>query len=98
MAVDATFLAKTKLELGVSYNNLDSVITDLIEEAILDLTATADIKSFTTSTADQLQQGAVILYVKWRWYGDDKYLTNYNDIKQKMALSGTYRSVVIDEE
>lgn len=98
MAVDATFLAKTKLELGVSYNNLDSVISDLIEEAILDLTATADIKSFTTLTADQLQKGAVILYVKWRWYGDDKYLTNYNDIKQKMALSGQYRSVVIDEE
>lgn len=96
MAVDATFLEKVKKELRVSFNTLDGQIGDLIEEAILDLTATADIKSFTTSTADQLQQGAVILYVKYRWFQDDKYLTAYNDMKQKMALSAKYRSVMIE--
>lgn len=98
MAVTAVFLAKVKTALRVSFNNLDSQITDLIEEAILDLTATADIKSFTTSNADALQTGAVIAYVSWKWLNDDRYYTAYNDIKAKMALSGTYRSVMVDEE
>lgn len=98
MAVTAAFLAKVKTALRVSFNNLDSQITDLIEEAILDLTATADIKSFTTSNADALQTGAVIAYVSWKWFNDDRYYTAYNDIKAKMALSGTYRSVMVDEE
>ncbi len=98
MAVDATFLNKVKTALRVSFNNLDSQISDLIEEAILDLTATADIKSFTTSNADALQTGAVIAYVSWKWLNDDRYFTAYNDMKAKMALSGTYRSVMVDEE
>ena len=98
MAVDATFLNKVKTVLRVSFNNLDSQISDLIEEAILDLTATADIKSFTTSNADALQTGAVIAYVSWKWLNDDRYYTAYNDMKAKMALSGTYRSVMVDEE
>ena len=98
MAVDATFLAKVKTAIRVSFNNLDSQISDLIEEAILDLTATADIKSFTTSEADALQSGAVISYVSWKWYNDDKYKVAYDDTKQKMAISGKYRSVILDEE
>lgn len=98
MAVDATFLNKVKTALRVSFNNLDSQISDLIEEAILDLTATADIKSFETSNADALQTGAVIAYVSWKWLNDDRYYTAYNDMKAKMALSGTYRSVMVDEE
>lgn len=98
MAVDATFLAKVKTALRVSFNNLDGQISDLIEEAILDLTATADIKSFTSANADALQTGAVISYVSWKWFNEDRYLTAYNDIKEKMALSGQYRSVMPDEE
>lgn len=98
MAVTAAFLAKVKTALRVSFNNLDSQISDLVEEAILDLTATADIKSFTTSNADALQTGAVIAYVSWKWLNDDRYYTAYNDMKAKMALSGTYRSVMVDEE
>lgn len=98
MAVDATFLAKVKTALRVSFNNLDSQITDLIEEAILDLTATADIKPFTSAEADALQTGAVISYVSWKWFNEDRYFTAYNDMKTKMALSGQYRSVMVDEE
>ncbi len=98
MAVDATFLAKVKMHLGVSYNNLDGKICDYIDEAILDLTATADIKSFTTSNADALQSGAVISYVSWKWWNDDKFFVAYNDAKQKMAISSAYRSVMLDEE
>ena len=98
MAVTAAFLAKVKTALRVSFNNLDSQITDLIEEAILDLTATADIKSFTSADADAIQTGAVIAYVSYKWFNDDKYFVAYNDMKTKMAVSGTYRSVMPDEE
>lgn len=98
MAVTAAFLTKVKNALRVSYTTLDSQIEDLIEEAILDLTATADIKPFTSASADALQTGAVIAYVSYKWFNEDKYFTSYNDMKTKMALSGTYRSVMTDEE
>lgn len=98
MAVDTAFLNKVKTALRVSFNNLDSQIGDLIEEAILDLTATADIKTFDSSNADPMQTGAVIAYVSYKWFGDEKYFTSYNDMKTKMALSGKYRSVANDEE
>ena len=98
MAVTAAFLAKVKTALRVSFNNLDSQITDLIEEAILDLTATADIKSFTSADADAIQTGAVIASVSYKWFNDDKYFAAYNDMKTKMAVSGAYRSVMPDEE
>ena len=98
MAVTAAFLAKVKTALRVSFNKLDSQISDLIEEAILDLTATADIKSFTSANADAIQTGAVIAYVSYKWFNDDKYFAAYNDMKTKMAVSGAYRSVMPNEE
>lgn len=100
MAVTTAFLTKVKTALRVSFTNtsIDSQISDLIEEAILDMTKTADIKSFTTSDADALQTGAVIAYVSYRWFQNDSYLTTYNDMKTKMALAGSYRSVMPDEE
>lgn len=98
MSVTTSFLATVKMALRVNFTNFDTQITDLIEEAILDLTETADIKAFTTSDADSLQTGAVIAYVQYKWFSDEKYLTIYNDMKQKMALSGKYRSVMPDEE
>lgn len=97
MAVSSSFLAKVKLALRVSFNTLDDQITDLIEEAILDLTTTADIKPFTTETADAMQTGAVISYVSYKWFNEEKYFTSYNDMKHKMALS-SYYGVVADEE
>ena len=96
MAVTATFLAEVKKEIRVSFNSLDTQIERLIEEAILDLTATADIKAFTSADADSLQTGAVICYVKYMWFNDDKYKVAYDDMKEKMALSGKYRSVMPD--
>lgn len=100
MPTTDTMLVKVKTALRVSYanTNIDNQITDLINEAILDLSETADIKTFTTSAADALQTGAVIAYVSYKWYGEDKYYTAYNDMKSKMALSGKYRSVMPDEE
>lgn len=98
MAVTAAFLGKVKTALRVSFNAFDNQITDLIDEAILDMTATADIKPFDSSSADAMQTGAVIAYVSYKWFNDEKYLTVYNDMKTKMALSGTYRSVMLNEE
>lgn len=100
MAVTSTFLTKVKTALRVSYTNaaIDTQISDLIEAAISDMTATADIKSFTPDNADAMQTDAVISYVQYRWFDDSKYLTIYNDMKSKMALSGKYRSVMSDEE
>lgn len=98
MAVSASFLAKVKTSLRISFNNLDDEITSLIEEAILDLTETADIKPFTTDNADALQSGAVISYVSYRYFNDDSYFKAYNDMKEKLALSGKYRGVAPYEE
>lgn len=91
-------LPKVKTALRVSFNTFDTQISDLIDEAILDLTRTADIKSFTTADADPLQTGAVISYVAYKWFNDEKYFVAYNDMKTKMALSGSYRSVMPNEE
>lgn len=100
MAVTTAFLTKVKTALRVSYTDtaIDGQITDLIEEAILDMTETADIKTFTSSDADPMQTGAVIAYVQYKWFDDEKYFTIYNDQKAKMALSGKYRSVMSNEE
>ena len=100
MAVTTAFLTKVKTALRVSYTDtaLDNQISDLIEEAILDMTETADIKTFTSADADSLQTGAVIAYVQYKWFDDEKFFTIYNDQKTKMALSGKYRSVMRNEE
>ena len=100
MAVTTAFLTKVKTALRVSYTDtaIDNQISDLIEEAILDMTETADIKTFTSADADSLQTGAVIAYVQYKWFDDEKFFTIYNDQKTKMALSGKYRSVMRDEE
>jgi hypothetical protein len=100
MAVTTAFLSKVKTALRVSYTDtaIDNQISDLIEEAILDMTETADIKTFTSADADSLQTGAVIAYVQYKWFDDEKFFTIYNDQKTKMALSGKYRSVMRNEE
>ena len=91
MAVDTAFLNKVKTALRVSFNNLDSQISDLIEEAILDLTATADIKTFDSSSADPMQTGAVIAYVSYKWFNEEKYFTSYNDGTYTPSISAQAR-------
>lgn len=93
MAVDSSFLAKVKLALRITTNTFDSQITDLIEEAILDLESTADSKTIDTTNADAMQAGAIIAYVSYKWYGmDQKYKTAYDDQKMKMSTSSKYRA------
>ena len=98
MAVSTTYLAKVKMILRVTVNTFDTQISDLIEEALLDLTKTADIATFAFDSADALQSGAIIAYVAYKWFNDVKYFDVYNDMKQKMAISGHYRSVMVNEE
>ena len=98
MAVSTTYLAKVKMSLRVTATTFDAQISDLIEEALLDLTKTADIKTFAFDSADALQSGAIIAYVSYKWFNDSKYFDVYNDMKQKMAFSGHYRSVMVNEE
>lgn len=98
MAVSSTYLAKVKKSLRVTATTFDTQISDLIEEALLDLTKTADIKTFAFDSADALQSGAIIAYVAYKWFNDVKYFDVYNDMKQKMAISGHYRSVMVNEE
>ena len=98
MAVSTTYLAKVKMSLRVTATTFDTQISDLIEEALLDLTKTADIKTFAFDSADALQSGAIIAYVSYKWFNDSKYFDVYNDMKQKMAISGHYRSVLVNEE
>lgn len=98
MAVSTTYLAKVKMSLRVTATTFDTQISDLIEEALLDLTKTADIKTFAFDSADALQSGAIIAYVSYKWFNDSKYFDVYNDMKQKMAISGHYRSVMVNEE
>ena len=98
MAVSTSFLAKVKLALRISSTSFDTQISDLIEEAILDMTTTADIKTFDTTNADPVQTGAVIAYVSYKWFGmDDKYFRAYNDQKMKMSMSSAYRPGVVSD-
>jgi len=91
MSVSPTFLAKVKLALRKTDDDgFDSEIVDLIDEAIADLTSTANIKPFTSDNADSYQRGAVICYVQYKWYKDEKFLVMYNDHKSKMAVSSVY--------
>lgn len=92
-----TFLEKVKLALRISSTSFDSQLNDLIDAAILDLTKFADIKAFTTSTADALQTNAVIAYVSYNWYKDEKYLEAYNNLKMQMSTSSYYRPEVVED-
>ena len=89
---------KVALRVATDDAGITGQISDLIEEAILDLTTTADIKTFTTDNADAVQTGAVIAYVSYKWFGmDDKYFQAYNDQKMKMSLSSAYRPEVVED-
>lgn len=68
-----------------------------IDSAILDLTTTTDIVSFTAAEADALQKEAIIAYCKYSFEKDptrkDKYKIAYDDLKTKMLMSSTYSTL-----
>lgn len=95
--VSATFMSKVKMNLRVTSDAFDAQIQDLIDEAILDLTKTSDIETFSVDSLDALQAGAVVAYIKYKWFNEEKFFKSYNDMKQKMALSSYYRGDSDDE-
>ena len=82
---------KTALRMTTTDAGLTAEVTRLIDEAVLDLTKTADIKSIDLANLDALEKGAIITYVKWKWYGDDRYRDAYFLYKDNMSISYKYR-------
>lgn len=76
--------------------NINTELTRYINEAILDLTKTADIKTFTAEEADALQRGAIIDYCHFKFERDtalkDAYLRSYESAKTKMLFASEYTS------
>lgn len=73
-----------------------------VDAAILDLTETTDIISFTALTADALQREAVIAYCLYSFEKDtarkEKYKIAYDDLKTKMLMSSHYSTLGAVEE
>lgn len=73
-----------------------------IDAAILDLTETTDIISFTASDADALQKEAVIAYCSYSFEKDtarkEKYKVAYDDLKTKLLMSSKYSTLGAVEE
>lgn len=89
--------AKTALRLTTNDTALTAEVQRLIDEAVIDLTVSADIKAININSLDAYEKGAIITYVKWKWFEDDKYRAPYEDIKAKMALSYKYRDITIPQ-
>ena len=88
--------AKTALRVSTDNEAIVAEIQRYIDEAILDLTKTANIADFTAETADAFQKGAVISYVSMKWNESrdqslsDRLRTVYEDYKAKMLMSSAY--------
>lgn len=92
-----TILNETKIALRLSTNDADLIaeISRLIDEAVLDLTKTSDIKPIDLNNLDAYEKGAIITYVKYRWLGDERYKNAYEDYKNNMRMSYAYRDITI---
>lgn len=81
---------------------LEDEISRYIKAAILDLTKTTNIATFTAENADDLQQEAIILYACFMFEKDvsrkQNYKSLYDDLKTKMLLSSKYNGGVINDE
>lgn len=91
-------------EVRFSLRITDPTITELntelqsyIDEAILDLTETTDIKPFTADTDDALLRGAIIAYAHYKFEVDTtrrlNYKQSYDDMKEKILMSSKYSTL-----
>ena len=94
MAVSSAFLGKVKLALRISSTSFDSQISDLIEEAKLDLSKTANISAAAVAAPDALVKGAIKCYCGSMWSDDpdeaDRLKKCYDDYKAKLSMSSAY--------
>ncbi len=77
-------------------------IQGYIDEAILDLTETTDIKAFDESTADALLKGAITTYAHYKFERDvnrkNQYKASYDDLKEKILMSSKYSTLGGDSD
>ena len=85
-----------KVALRVCTNDagITGQISDMIEEAKLDLCRTADISSASVNNPDALVKGAIKCYCGFVWTDDDlekqRLKACYDDYKAKLAMSSEY--------
>lgn len=86
------------LRISITTNSaLNNEIQRWIEEAVLDLTNTSDIRSFDIETADALLKGAVIDYCHFKYEADTTvkrlYKESYDSAKTQLLMSSVYSNV-----
>lgn len=88
--------AKTALRLSTENEAITAEVQRYIEEAVLDLTTTADVAEFNIETADALLKGAVLTYVSMKWHESreqnitERLAVVYADYKARLAMSSKY--------
>ena len=94
------FIDDVRFSLRITVANnvsLNAEIQRWIDEAILDLTKTTDIKDFTALTADALLKGAIIDYCHFKYEVDPTlkktYKESYDSAKTQLLMSSTYSNV-----
>ena len=91
-----TLLEKVKTALRVSTTDADITqqISDIIEEAKLDLSKTANISASAVQNPDALVEGAIKAYAAYVWGDEDltkmRLKQCYDDYKAKLAMSSDY--------
>lgn len=94
------FLDDVRFSLRITVSNNAALNTEIqrwIDEAVLDLTKTTDIRDFTIETADALLKGAVIDYCHFRYDAEPSnkqfYKDSYDSAKEKLLMSSEYSNV-----
>lgn len=85
---------KVALRVSTTDAGITGQISDLIEEAKLDLIRTANIKASATQNPDALVKGAIKCYCGSFWSDDDdeakRLKACYDDYKAKLSMSSDY--------
>jgi hypothetical protein len=85
---------KVALRVCTDDAGITGQISDLIEEAKLDLSKTANISAAAVAAPDALVKGAIKCYCGSMWSDDpdeaDRLKRCYDDYKAKLAMSSAY--------
>lgn len=85
---------KTALRVSTSDAAITGQISDLIDEAKLDLQHTANVSASKIATPDALIKGAIKCYCAFIWTDDptekDRLKQCYDDYKGKLSMSSEY--------
>lgn len=91
---------EVRFSLRISTTDDENINTELnrfINEAVLDLTKTSDIRTFETESADALLRGAIIDYCHFKFERDtalkNAYLQSYESAKTRLLMSSDYSTM-----